>query len=1304
MIRKLQRFVIALLVICLMVPQVSLAQMNFAESKAGQAAIENSEIRNGFEVKYYESVDIVGLESIGLNQPNDKSKGSWLMLGKLKENENLKAARFHGLVDPTDAVNELNAAIETNTVQSAAQYEVTTGSAIEAALNDMFDGESETNNLLIGTNQNDKIRMYVDGQLIVDRSNDERAMDYLRPVQVNRDPETGQVKPLDIVIDYYVVGSTSVPDSVNLMYAIPNSNGRVSINYFSLNDIMPPKYEEGIDVFEPIGLNGKMLITGLSDDLDGDGIPNHWESNGYTWDSTTLTLEPWDDEKHSENLGFVKYQTSPIQYSTDMDPYSDYAEVTGIRMDPAVTNAGKHPLVPAYPRIKVYMDSMDIIPQKGVTTKTGKDVTDTISNSVQQTETSSYEESHQESVGIKYGHEWSATPKSTFEISFNYTAGQKSTDTSATAITDSTSNSKSIKWEEATATDSNDAARLKLNLYYKNVGSAPISDVVPNVSLSQFGKAIATLKMPESASSEHITPGERYPNSGNLRVQYETDGRTPIKLDIDQLNNIMSKQAFELRTDQVQGKIRREGDNGVFENIGDWKAQIAKIDAVSADISLQLPGQDIKKAKIATRDSNDPSTRSNPKVTLEDAILIAFGGTTNGRDIYIDGHKMESGWMVSMSAETQDEVKRQMESMIYPCLFDIELKPNMNIMLQKPDSSTSPIIEGAFLSEDGKSVSVYTRPSVYEIDNASANLELNGTKSTLTLVQSETDAKVWSAKINGQINTNYDSRVTVTDKNGGETTVALQIPYAYSPPVPEGLKYVADRQFMNQYKMGHEYDFIELLVHSRASDAEAIVLNGFVNSAVGPKMNFRIGNGEFKMGSSGELVKAQDENLNGYIGVKEVDKTLLQMLSMLEEIGFKVFNTRYVLDTSFARAVIDAKNLNISFLGSNLGDKVDCIQFFDFPESNKVTPKNSGFVFYEDPNYEGRAEGVNFNTNDYLAWCEENDNFKPSSAKFVNGYKPLHAPQHGFSSITTRDEIFANINSGRNIYNGVGVSNLFDLNVAPIEDEDPLSRLNLSMEGYFSKENENGTKLNILSNPPKIMLDAFGEQQSLNTQIEDAKAYIVKVTSDKISSDKITVTLNDAYDVNLGLSDTSGFGLASGAKFSPRHSETFILNVDPQHPDRIDVNVSLGSWNYVDDNSKVEIEVLGAYTSDGECYYSVFEQPYVLKNLDTNVTEPVTIALEGPKFVTKPKGYMIRVTANSASSDLLTLHIDEATIDLGTSATEDVNGLTSYGVDHSGLMFVPVDSTPYTLNAFTEFNEEFVDRGVYKLEMVGYYY
>ncbi len=150
--------------------------------------------------------------------------------------------------------------------------------------------------------------------------------------------------------------------------------------------------------------------------------------------------------------------------------------------------------------------------------------------------------------------------------------------------------------------------------------------------------------------------------------------------------------------------------------------------------------------------------------------------------------------------------------------------------------------------------------------------------------------------------------------------------------------------------------------------------------------------------------------------------------------------------------------------------------------------------------------------------------------------------------------------------------------------------------------------------------------------------------------------------------------------------------------------IGMLKMNHFRINDCALIEVLGAYTSDGECYYSVFEQPYVLKNLDTNVTEPVTIALEGSKFVTKPKGYMIRVTANSASSDLLTLHIDEATIDLGTSATEDVNGLTPYGVDHSGLMFVPVDSTPYTLNAFTEFNEEFVDHGVYKLEMVGYYY
>ncbi|MGB6127922.1 MAG: binary toxin-like calcium binding domain-containing protein, partial [Psychrilyobacter sp.] len=1016
--------------------------------------------------------------------------------------------------------------------------------------------------------------------------------------------------------------------------------------------------------------------------------------------------EKWDPNKHSEAKGFIKYKTSPLAFSTDGDPYGDFAEVSGVKMDSRVKKEGRHPLVAAYPRLKVYIDNFDVVSKQTLTTKTGKSISNTISNSTQQTDSHSFEHSYSESLGFKIGHTFSATPSTNIEFSMNFTTGQSVSDTDTTAVTDSTSEQKTLQWETAITTDTTKAAELKLNLHYENLGTAPISNIIPTITISQMGNALSTIKMPTSAQAKTIAAGGRYPHSGNIYVQYENDGRTPIALNINQLNSIMSRNSFEIRTDQVNGEIMKEGTNGQYTVFGSWETYMSRINSVTADISLQLPNKKVKRSKVAAHNSDNNS----PEITLKDALVLAFDARIENNQIYIGEERVESGWMISMSGETQKEIKQQLNAMTTPELFAVKLRPNMNILIQKPDPNKSPVIEGAFVSDNGETISVSTLPSLYAIKSVNANVKINGTITNLELTQSPVKARLWTAPINGALNVDYNSKVSVVDSQGRISKASLQIPYGYTPKKPKGLTYVPARKSFDSDAKNHSN--LNWQINSAfLPGVKALVLRNTLKGVVGPNVEMRIGDHIIKGGMSGSIQKYSGEELYGYIGAHEpMSPRLLADWGARENIQYH---------GSVFRMNNFPFNHSISAFNEEYNDKVDVIKFYDATTFKEFDPKSSGLVLYDAVDYKGRSEGFNLNTRWFLQWCREHDNFGPSSYKFVYYYAPRHAPIHDFDMILTKAEVDRHEYLDKPIDNSVimaqilalkavggndlavmmllaslnakieqkpklkhsifDIRNIFDteakkININPNDDEQILNNFELSSEGYFS--DKVGSELKIIKPSIKHTIKDLNNSYDIRTQKTNAKAYLIKVTSEKISSDNLKVKFNNEVSINLGVADTQGFGTVTGATtYSPFHSETFILNANPNDPGKISATVSLGEHNRIKTGSDVKIEILGVFSEDGDAYYKIFDAPYKLQNVGTDSTTTSAITLDSSKFVAKPKGYMLRVTANGASSDLLRLKIDEATIDLGTSATKNVNGRVASGVDHSGLMFVPADNT-----------------------------
>ena len=167
----------------------------------------------------------------------------------------------------------------------------------------------------------------------------------------------------------------------------------------------------------PDGTEKALSDTG---DVDGDGISNELEVNGYTF-SALGGLKPWNGDPNVKH-----YITDPLRWSTDGDPYSDYMEVTGINMPASISAPENDPLVAARPIISIKMTDYTVETLATISNSNGGHVDSTFTN-----ETSNSDEVGAEvtveaslnpfelvggSVTGSYSHTWTSTNSTTANI------------------------------------------------------------------------------------------------------------------------------------------------------------------------------------------------------------------------------------------------------------------------------------------------------------------------------------------------------------------------------------------------------------------------------------------------------------------------------------------------------------------------------------------------------------------------------------------------------------------------------------------------------------------------------------------------------------------------------------------------------------------------------------------------------------------------------------------------------------------------------------------------------------------------
>jgi hypothetical protein len=127
--------------------------------------------------------------------------------------------------------------------------------------------------------------------------------------------------------------------------------------------------------------NGNAVVIASEEDLDGDGVPNWLEIEGYYYNAIS-GLQPCDPV--ADNPCFV---TDYTQWSTDGDPFSDFHEVSKANMP--VGAPYNHPLVAAEHIIAVDLANFTVTPRQTITDAKGGSFGQAYQNST----TNTYEES-----------------------------------------------------------------------------------------------------------------------------------------------------------------------------------------------------------------------------------------------------------------------------------------------------------------------------------------------------------------------------------------------------------------------------------------------------------------------------------------------------------------------------------------------------------------------------------------------------------------------------------------------------------------------------------------------------------------------------------------------------------------------------------------------------------------------------------------------------------------------------------------------------------------------------------------------
>lgn len=446
--------------------------------------------------------------------------------------------------------------------------------------------------------------------------------------------------------------------------------------------------------------DGDGVPDGASIDSDGDGIANYLEYYGYSYDWLTETFVPWDGDPATPH-----YRTDPLQASTDQDAYSDAMEVTGIGLDVTVDAPGDHPLVPAVPNVVLELLGYSVTLNETVAYGENQTLADQTTWNRETSETHSYTSERSWEAGIEVG-----TTANFFHFlaHANYGESYATTQSTTTSIAMGGSALDAHEWSVARTTNPTDAAHLALYVRAHNLGSAPLSAIVPTITLRIGGLNVATFQ-PANAQANLLVPGGSYPEDPTVAWVIESidtgGGAAPLSLTMRELRALENGAPISLTVTQTSGDVMRLSDDDVWESVGDASQYVARCEAVSASVRFDLGDGTVTDHLVhaGTSESGVPITLGDALTLLgvDDENVLHFidrrgqprSVSLEGYDIVVDAATLrENGW-------TLDEGPGPGVPPVGLAFEDTRIFPSTSVLVRAPRdvaSAGGPVVHYAY--------------------------------------------------------------------------------------------------------------------------------------------------------------------------------------------------------------------------------------------------------------------------------------------------------------------------------------------------------------------------------------------------------------------------------------------------------------------------------------------------------------------------------------------------------------------------------------------------------------------------------
>lgn len=435
-------------------------------------------------------------------------------------------------------------------------------------------------------------------------------------------------------------------------------------------------------------------------DSDEDGIPNYLEFYGYTYDWLTGTFTAWDGDPLTPH-----YNTDPLQFSTDQDAFSDSTEVTGIGLDVSILPPGDHPLVPAIPNIVIELVGYSVTLNEDITYEEGRSLANGQTWSRETSQSHSETDERSWETGVEAGY---AGGSGHVLVHANYGESHSNTHTSSTAVARGGWVLTEQQWSTARSVNPIDAARIKLYVKVHNMGGAPVSNVIPTITLKIGGLNIATFE-PGNAQINMLVPGESYPDDPTVEWVIDSidtgAGIAPIALTMTELRALESGAPVGISVTQLLGDVMRLDADGIWQRVGDVNEHLARCDAVSANIRIDLgDGHFVHHLVHANDSASAPRMTLRQALTLlgvDDEAILHFEDTDGSfRSVSLENYAFaidtetlqRNGWRFDGDDEAQPP-----EGFV---LDDLELQPRSSVLVRAPRETAGergPVIHFAYV-------------------------------------------------------------------------------------------------------------------------------------------------------------------------------------------------------------------------------------------------------------------------------------------------------------------------------------------------------------------------------------------------------------------------------------------------------------------------------------------------------------------------------------------------------------------------------------------------------------------------------